>query len=129
MPRSLQGYGHDNWGTVKDFDAEPVAVSTLAQIYPEGGGWAEIGDEARDLQFVCDVPGDNPAAFLIETSEGGTRPNHDEVPLLVEVPAGRERLRRFDDIAELKWRVSAYSSDPGNPATAVNLKILRRKRR
>lgn len=129
MARTLQGYGRDNWGTVKDFDAEPTAVSTLAQVYPEGGGWADLGNEARDVTFVFDVAGDNPAAFLIETSEGGTRPNHDEVPILVEVPSGRERLRRFDDISELKWRVSAYSSDPGNPATTVNVKVLRRKRR
>jgi hypothetical protein len=126
-PSYIQG-----WEIIKEWLANPVSVSTIATIDPS---FEDFGNLFKDLMFVFWVPGTHAATFQIDHTEDpagvfvedASSSSPGAIPP-IDCPAGKQASRRFMDISELGWRVSAFSSENGNPFTTVNRRILGRRR-
>lgn len=126
---SLPGMGQQ-WEIIKDWLLADVSVSTLAAL---DANFEDLGNKYKDLEFVFRVTGGHAAAFQIDHTEDKNGVYVEDLQsgaAILEVPcaAGKQATRRIMDIGELGWRVSAYSSEGGNPATTVNRRVLGRRR-
>jgi hypothetical protein len=118
------------WEIIKDWFAQDVTVSTLAAM---DASFQDLGNDFADLLFVFRTTGAHAATFQIDYTEDPLGIYVEDIGSRAAVPpvdcaAGKQASARLMDVAELGWRVSAFSSEPGNPATTVNRRILGRRR-
>jgi hypothetical protein len=122
-------YGQQ-WAIVADWLPADVSVTTLAAL---DASFSDLGNSYKDLLFVFRVSGAHAAQFVIDVTEDPSgavvedRASNQAIP---EVPcsAGKQASWPIKDVSALGWRVSAYSSENGAPATTVNRRILGRRR-
>ncbi len=120
----------EQWVVIADWLLADVTVSTIAAL---DASFVDYGNKYGDLMFVFKVTGGHAAAFQIDHTEDVNAVYIEDLQsgsAIIEVPcaAGKQATRRIMDIGELGWRVSAYSSEGGNPSTTVNRRILGRRR-
>lgn len=125
---ALQARTDGGWEIAADWLAADATVSTQAAI----DSFADYGNTYRSLMFIFKVTGAKPATFVVDQSEDGTTLEDKSGGAGVEdtpCSAGMQRSVIVHEIPSLGWRVSAYSSDPGNPSTTVNRRVLGRRSR
>lgn len=120
----------EQWEIISDWRLADVAVSTIAAV---DAAFADFGNRYKDLCYVVRVTGVHAANFQLDHTEdpaGVVVEDLNSGAATREVPcaAGKQATIRLMDIGELGWRLSAYSSEGGNPSTTVNRRILGRRR-